>query len=104
MRDAIDKLFADRRLKRVRNELEPLVRWSVRLGVAQTDDDALALGTTKLGGRPDLPSGLEWPVYTPPRSDQQTPTTTTLPLVAQFRLSDIAPLDRSALLPPQGFL
>lgn len=57
-------------------------------------DPALAPGTTKLGGRPDLAAGVAWP------SLRGTPQA----FVAQLNLSELAPLDAGRVLPSSGLL
>ena len=48
-------------------------------------------GSTKLGGKPDLPAGWSWPGED-------------LVFVAQINLAECAPADRSGLLPRKGIL
>ncbi len=57
-------------------------------------DARLGLAATKLGGRPDLRARSRWP----------TRAGRPLAFVAQVDLAELAPLDRSARLPPAGLL
>lgn len=57
-------------------------------------DPALALGTTKLGGRPDLAEGSSWPNL---RGAPQA-------FMAQLDLAELAHCDHHAVLPPSGLL
>src|SRR5436190_14406682 len=93
-------------LARVAPELRPLLRWSVRIETSPASDDKLPVGTTKFGGSPDLPDGLEWPMYSPPADPGGgvRPAPAPIPLVAQIRLSDIAPFDTEHALPAIGWL
>lgn len=52
------------------------------------------LGGTRLGGLPDLPPGVEWPVI----------DGVLLEFVGQFCLEDLAPYDEENRLPPTGML
>lgn len=54
----------------------------------------LSIGTTRLGGAPDLPPGTSWPSF----EDRS------MAFVAQVNLADVAPLDERGLLPPAGLL
>ena len=57
-------------------------------------DDAGPLGVTRLGGLPDLPPGVEWPIV----------DGILLEFVGQFRLEDLAPYDEEERLPKSGML
>lgn len=69
-------------------------------GTARPDDetsdasDGLFVGTTKLGGAPDLPAGTDWPMV------DGRPLT----FVAQIDLAEVAPFDSRRLLPATGLL
>ena len=54
----------------------------------------LALGGSRLGGRPDLPPGTSWP-----RIDGRP-----LAFLAQLRLDEISPVAPDGVLPPHGLL
>lgn len=60
----------------------------------QANASATALGTSRLGGAPDLPAGATWPEY------QGMP----LSFIAQVRLEEVAPYDVGHLLPPAGMV
>jgi hypothetical protein len=53
-----------------------------------------ASGTSRLGGRPDLPADVEWPTY------HEHP----LSFVAQIALEEVAPFDTAHALPESGLL
>ncbi len=55
---------------------------------------------TKLGGKPFLPAGFEWPVFT----DKNEGITRPLSFFCQVNLKDIAPLDKDQMLPDHGML
>src|SRR6185295_11046699 len=52
------------------------------------------VGSTKMGGLPDLPQGMGWPLV----------AGEPLSFVGQFRLSDVMKFDESEMLPPAGML
>jgi len=56
--------------------------------------DALPLGTSRLGGIPDVPEDFEWPT----REDKP------LTFIMQLRLSDLAQYDLESVLPTNGWL
>jgi uncharacterized protein YwqG len=47
------------------SRLAAQARPAVLLVTSETDEDELPLGASKIGGRPDLPSGMAWPVRPP---------------------------------------
>ncbi len=55
---------------------------------------------SKLGGKPFLPAGFEWPVFT----DNEEDVTRPLSFFCQINLKDIAPLDKDRMLPDRGML
>src|SRR5690349_18647643 len=76
------------------NEIEPLTRPAIRLKSRQVDEKELPLGSSKLGGSPDLPPNIEWPWY------KDRP----MAFLAQLRLDEVAPYDTESLLPSSGLL
>lgn len=81
-------------------------RPTVHMLVTPADDDSLPLGCTKFGGRPDLPTGSEWPVL----AEERVPAygRDRMPLLqvfcAQVRLSDLRLAMVSLELPPDGLM
>ena len=67
---------------------------AVRLGAARVDESELALGASKLGGRPDLPEGVAWPEH----------GGVAMTFVAQLRLAEVAGLGVCPPLPSSGIL
>lgn len=72
-------------------ELEKLSRDCIRMRSTPCPDTTISVGESKLGGLPDLPSGLTWPDW----------ETGYLTFVAQVNLSE---LPASDLLPNLGVL
>jgi hypothetical protein len=118
MPDFVEAVLSDTRLARVAADLERMKLGSIRIHASLVEEEALELGQSKFGGRPDVPRGMAWPTAkldAPPPSDgfrEAHPELdfvpadgiVHLPLVAQFRLSELAPYDSAGLLPPEGML
>ncbi|MCD4737732.1 MAG: DUF1963 domain-containing protein [Anaerolineae bacterium] len=66
---------------------------AIRLTTHEVKEDT-PLGSTKLGGLPDLPPGVAWPVV----------DGVLLEFVGQFRLADLTPYDAEGRLPQSGML
>lgn len=74
--------------------LTELLRPAVLLTPTRVPEAGMPLGASRIGGPADLPPGMQWP------RREEGP----LALIAQLRLSEIAPLDSEGLLPPRGSL
>lgn len=81
-------------LSRIAGELELLVIPSIRLKATRTSENGLHLGTSKLGGLPDLPPHLQWPSW------KEVP----LAFIAQINLDEIHEFDIRGELPLSGML
>jgi uncharacterized protein YwqG len=92
--DAVAAALDKAGLQRIAANLPSLLRPSIRLLTQPTDDATLAVGTSKVGGMPDLPAGSQWPV------GKGAP----LSFVAQIRLEEVHSLSAAAELPPAGLL
>jgi uncharacterized protein YwqG len=72
-----------------------LARPSIRLGSSPVaSEDEIAIGASKLGGRPDVPAGFVWPRH------HGVP----LAFVAQIDLATVTAFDPERLLPEAGLL
>ncbi len=80
-------------LTRVAPELANLALPSIRL-LTQPDGESFTVGRTRVGGLPDLPSGVEWPRW----------NGASLAFVAQINLGEAAPYDVEKALPTSGML
>jgi hypothetical protein len=69
-------------------------RDAIGLEIAPANRRTLVPGMSRLGGMPDLPPGVAWPVA----------PGLTVQFVAQLRLDELAPLDVAGRLPPSGML
>jgi hypothetical protein len=81
-------------LSRYAHSLSEAALPSVRL-VADAQIDPATVGASRLGGSPDLPADLPWPV-----SDDGTP----LSFIAQLDLEETAAHDAEGILPKTGLL
>src|SRR6478672_6942116 len=75
------------------DDLMALAEPTVRIAIARVDEDALPIGASRLGGRPDLPPGVPWPAWHEPMA-----------FIAQVNLADVAPHDIAGALPDRGLL
>jgi uncharacterized protein YwqG len=71
-----------------------LVEPSVRLETRVVAEDEIPVGSSKLGGSPDLPAGFRWPAF----GDQP------LSFVAQVNLAEVHRLPGAEVLPGSGLL
>jgi uncharacterized protein YwqG len=81
-------------LGHVADKVLRLARPAIRLDLTRTEETAIAVGRSKVGGSADLPPGVEWPSW------RGGP----LPFIAQVRLEEVAALDPEGDLPHQGLL
>lgn len=73
---------------------------SIRVETQRVDDEVkLAIGQSKMGGRPDLPPMTSWPHVPTYKGGVES-----LPFIAQFDLAALTPHDAETLLPPHGML
>ncbi|MBI1282396.1 MAG: DUF1963 domain-containing protein [Anaerolineaceae bacterium] len=93
-RDAVRAALQTGGLSRIMPHLEALMTNSVRMTSRAANDSELAIGTSKLGGAPDLADDVTWPVM----SDVP------LSFLAQINLRDVQPFDSDKLLPSSGML
>ena len=75
-------------------QLKHLLKPAIRMESSPASALPLPLGTSKLGGLPDLPPVLAWPTW------REVP----MVFLAQIRLCELAPYDVEQLLPTRGFL
>ena len=115
----VDAVLNDPRMGRAAASLRTLIRLSIRLHLRVAGEgETLPLGSTRIGGLPDLPVGTTWPtahLEVPPptpafraasKYDRFLPESGVFPLpfVAQVRLSEVTSHDSQNLLPPAGLL
>jgi hypothetical protein len=93
-RKKIVDLIAAQGLDEYRDALTALIKPAIALTSRDATPDDLALGASRIGGEPDLPSGTAWP------ENDDGP----LLFVMQVRLADVAPFDLDEVLPSDGLL
>jgi uncharacterized protein YwqG len=81
-------------LERLAEVAERLTLPTIRIEPTMVDEDAIPVGASKLGGRPDLPPGMAWP----DRDGKPHG------FLAQFNLTEVAPYDVEKVSPPSGML
>ena len=86
-------LLLERGLARVAGDLLRLAAPTVRVYIRCIDEAGLPVGASKIGGRPDLPAGVDWPAWHEP-----------LAFIAQFDLAAVAPHEHEGILPTRGLL
>jgi hypothetical protein len=86
-------LLLARGLARRVDELLALAEPTVRVYITPADEDDLPVGVSKIGGCPDLPTGVPWPAWHEPMA-----------FIAQFNLAEVAPHDAEGALPDHGLL
>lgn len=94
MKQEILDLLDEHGLSRAKGKIAKHMKESIRVVAHNVDDQALPVGSSRIGGLPDVPEGFEWLVY------RGAP----LSFIAQLRLSDLAGLAPRGLLPSDGLL
>jgi uncharacterized protein YwqG len=88
----VQAAFIEAGLSRLVKDIDLVSRPSIRLFTTPVAESSLRIGTSKLGGVPDLPPGLTWPQW------KDLPQS----FIAQIHLDDIRPYDTNRLLPQSG--
>ena len=94
--DVLRNEMMDRGLSGYFDAMSPLARNAVRITLDVQDGDLLPVGTSKMGGLPDLPEDAAW--FRNPETDIP------LSFVAQVNLAEAASFDREHRLPERGML
>jgi hypothetical protein len=87
---------ADATLTRIVESLLPSIRLVPRKGGTSRQ------GGSRIGGLPDLPAGVPWPLRAPARG--RSPESPPMSFVLQVNLAEVAELDANKVLPPEGLL
>jgi uncharacterized protein YwqG len=90
----IEAAFDAAGLTRLKKDIDALVRSSIRLTTTAVDESKLKVGASKIGGLPDLPTGVAWPRW------HDAPQS----FIAQIALADAHAYDADNVLPPSGML
>lgn len=92
--DDVSRALAAAQLTELAGKVDALARPAIRLGLKIVEQSSAAIGSSRVGGQPDLPPGTSWP------AKQGAP----MSFVAQVRMEEAAPYDTAHLLPPTGLL
>jgi len=86
-------------------EIEPYLRNSIRLYLEPSHEYKIKIGHSKMGGQPDLPPNVLWPIYSK-SSNESGGSYIDYPLsfIAQINLFELAQFDIDNLLPNKGLL
>ncbi|MCR8668042.1 YwqG family protein [Aestuariibaculum sp. M13] len=79
--------------KEDKEELIKMIRPTVGIRTKSCEDKNLKLGTSKIGGKPDLPKDFEWP-----KADGKP-----MLFCAQYNLAELTKFDKENRLPKKGF-
>ena len=86
--------FEQAGISRLLKDIDTLAKPSIRLYTTLVEEATLPIGTSKVGGLPDLPPNLSWPEFDDlPQS-----------FIAQIRLPEVQPYDIEGALPTIGML
>lgn len=94
MKEKILQLINKKGLARIRDDISSLLANSIRIRTSPIKENSLPLGTSKIGGHPDLPPELEWPTWL------KGP----LSFIAQFNMGEVSKYDIEKILPPTRIL
>ena len=83
-------------------KLKQVARQEIKITFGQTDEP-LPVGSSRIGGRPDVPSDFVWPTYEGSSYDVELKCRP-LSFLAQINLRDVAEWDEEHLLPTEGIL
>jgi len=86
--------LSDNRLSRVAKDLLAMLQPAIRLKTFSCREDELPLGSTRVGGRPDLADDVVWPSW----------NGKPLVFLAQINLGDLAKFPFASVLPREGWL
>src|SRR5581483_2494300 len=90
----VQAAFVKAGLSRVLKDIDFLIKPSIRLSTTAVEEASLKIGTSKLGGVPDLPPGTSWPQW------KGVPQS----FIAQIRLEDVQSYYVDKVLPSRGML
>jgi uncharacterized protein YwqG len=90
----VEVTFVAAGLSRLLKDIDYLAQPSIRLYTTTVDESTLSIGTSKIGGLPDLPQGIAWPTW------KDLPQS----FIAQIRLDDVCQYDVDKVLPEHGML
>ncbi|MEK4027456.1 YwqG family protein [Pseudobacillus sp. FSL P4-0506] len=90
----IDHLLREHKLSHKKSAIMTSLRNSIGIEKKAIKEEEIPIGTSKLGGLPDMPDGMEFPSY----------ENGYLWFIGQFNLKEAKPYDKDNLLPEKGIL
>ncbi|GAA0380773.1 YwqG family protein [Paenibacillus motobuensis] len=93
-KNRLERMVREHQFEHALGYLQESVRQGIRWSKKELEDYRES-GASRIGGDPDLPMSLEWPL-----DSDGTPMT----FLAQLRLSELTAQDESSLLPKEGML
>lgn len=93
--EEIEKAFEALALQQYFEAVKPGIRDKIDLELQPANDNDLSIGASRIGGQPDLPSGMPWPV---------DGNTAPLSFIGQLNCAELSLSDGSGLLPKTGLL
>ncbi|MGI1659462.1 MAG: YwqG family protein [Desulfitobacterium sp.] len=94
IRNVISQSFNKRGLSLIKEKLHSLMFNSIKLSLKEAEDEQIQIGESKMGGVPDLPAEVSWPMW------RGIP----LAFICQINLNEFRPFDEEKLLPSEGML
>ena len=85
------------------NLLQPMQKSSIRIEYDNDSKTPSPIGTSKIGGNPDLPSGFEW-FYFQGESYDGISENRPLSFLAQINCEEASKYDKDSILPTKGML
>ncbi len=102
-RDSIDDSLAEKK--------EALIKWlgsvaktEIRISTTPAGDTVTSLTASRIGGKPAVPEGFEWPYYKGEAYGDPAPQNRPLSFMAQINLKEASAYDKEGLLPKSGIL
>jgi len=83
--------------------LEPMVKSSVRITYITDHEGEVPVGSSKIGGKPDLPADFSW-FYYEGKAYEGGIKSRPLAFLAQVNCEEVSQHDKDSLLPPKGML
>ncbi|WP_295790553.1 YwqG family protein [Mucilaginibacter sp.] len=93
--DDAEKYFKAFGLFQYFESIKPSVRPKIDIELTPIEEKDIAIGSSKVGGRPDLSPGINWP-----KTNEEIP----LSFIAQLNCEEMSKFDDSGLLPKSGQL
>ncbi|WP_430108415.1 YwqG family protein [Paenibacillus sp. B1-33] len=90
----LERIVREHHFEHALDYLQHSVRQGIRLSKKGPENDK-EMCSSRIGGDPDLPTDVEWPLDS---------SGTAMTFLAQLRLSDLAAVDETSLLPVSGML